>query len=218
MHCVVNELGKGMLHTANTMGILRCFQFSQCGTGNSGEVGGISDWAGRAPSTPCAVPEGGQSSVGWHAGDTRVCLHHPTPQLSAWDRHCSQSRAGLCKQILQVIWTACVRKRTARCSHSQLQPYLAWHWQLSKSHSPLWRAVQAGGAELSWDAMQNANSWRCHWYLLDSSYQLQGHNYILQHKIHYCSWINCSSGCRMPLCTAQPSLCLQFQAQSRCFC
>lgn len=47
MHCVVNELGKGMLHTA--MGILRCFQCSQCGTGSSGEVGGICDWAGSAP-------------------------------------------------------------------------------------------------------------------------------------------------------------------------
>lgn len=125
MHCVVNELGKGMLHTANTMGILRCFQFSQCGTGNSGEVGGISDWAGRAPSTPCAVPEGGQSSVGWHSGDTRVCLHHPTPQLSAWDRHCSQSRAGLCKQILQVFELLVSGREllgvhTASCS-------LTWH-------------------------------------------------------------------------------------------
>lgn len=49
MHCVVNELGKGMLHTASTMGILRCSQSGQCGTGSSGEVGGICDWAGSAP-------------------------------------------------------------------------------------------------------------------------------------------------------------------------
>lgn len=49
MHCVVNELGKGMLHTANTMGILWCLQSGQCGTGVSGEVGGICDWAGSAP-------------------------------------------------------------------------------------------------------------------------------------------------------------------------
>lgn len=48
MHCVVNELGKGMLHTANTMGMLQCSQFSQCGTGHSGEVGGTCDWARSA--------------------------------------------------------------------------------------------------------------------------------------------------------------------------
>lgn len=116
MHCVVNELGKGMLHTANTLGILRCFQFSQCGTGNTGEVGGICDWAGSAPHRVLSLRKG-TAVWGGPVG---------TPQPGcAWHRHCPQSRAVLCKQTLQVSellmsGTELLVTHTASCS-------LTWH-------------------------------------------------------------------------------------------
>lgn len=75
MHCVVNELGKGMLHTANTMGILWCSQSGQYGTGNSGEVGGISDWARSAPHCVLSLRVG---RVAW-GGMVGTRHHVPAP-------------------------------------------------------------------------------------------------------------------------------------------
>lgn len=142
---------------------------------------------------------------------------------------------------------ACTTERLSRAGTDRRPRRAGWAWQtpqvfelleltqpaaglpgmaLTAQQEPfsLWRAVQGLSAVLEelYSAKvlcrTQSNSRRCHWYLLDSSYQFQAHNYILQHKIHYCSWINCSLGCRMPLCTVQPSLCLQIQGQSRCIC
>lgn len=117
MHCVVNELGKGMLHTANTMGILRCFQFSQSGTGSSGEVGGICHWARSAGCTVCAVTEGGQSSVGW--------WHHLNTSGRLGLRQAVLTEQGCALQTLQVFellvsGTELLVTHTASCR-------LTWH-------------------------------------------------------------------------------------------
>lgn len=175
---------------------------------------------GKESPTPCAVTEGGQSSVGWHGGDTSVPAPPNTSarlwQTGLWHPH----RAGLSCANPPGVWTAGVRSRTASYCR------LTWHGtdssaraillseELSQAPVQCWRSC----TQLRCCAESNQIPERCPWYLLESSYQFQAHNYILQHKIHYCSWINCSSGCRMPLCTVQPSLCLQIQGQSRCIC
>lgn len=107
--------------------------------------GGRHLWLGKESPTPWAVTEGGQSSVGGTVG-TPVCLHHRNTQPGCDRQASSQGRASFANP--PGVWTACVRNRTASYSHSQLQAYLAWHWQLSKSHSPLWRAVQGLSAVL----------------------------------------------------------------------
>lgn len=197
-----------------------CFQFSQCGTGNTGEVGGICDWARRAPHRGLSL-RGGR--VAWVArwGHQCACT---TGTLSRAVTDRRPHRAGRALQTLQafellVSGTELLVTHTASCR-------LTWHGTdssaraillsegLSKASVQCWRRC----TQQKCCAEPNQIPERCPWYLLDSSYQYQAHNYILQHKIHYCSWINCSSGCRMPLCTVQPSLCLQIQGQSRCIC
>lgn len=48
MHCVVNELGKGTLHTANTTGMLCASSAASVELGTLGG-GRHCDWARRAP-------------------------------------------------------------------------------------------------------------------------------------------------------------------------
>lgn len=76
MHCVVNELGKGMLHKANTIRVLRWLRFGQCGTGKRGEVEGLSVNGQRVLRTICAVTEGWAAVWGRTVRTPEpVCLH-----------------------------------------------------------------------------------------------------------------------------------------------
>lgn len=174
-------------------------------------AGNWEHWGGgRECPTPCAVTEGGHSGVArW--GHQCAC----TPSAGLCLTRALPTEQGCALQTNTAgVGTASGSNRTASDSHSQLQAHLTAQQEpfssLKSCPSPpgwCWRSCTQlrCSAEPKFLKMP----------LVLTRQQLSTSNYILQHKSHYCSWLNCSSGCRMPLCTVQPSLGLQFQGQPR---
>jgi len=82
MHCVVNELGKGLLHKAITIWAVRWLWCGQCGTGKRREAGGTSVSGQSAPHYPPRHRGAGRSGAGSHREDSWTPVPAPPKHLA----------------------------------------------------------------------------------------------------------------------------------------